>query len=278
MKKILTLILAAMLLSGSIVLETAQAFTFEVGDYNFVMTGNSYFGSNATSTELIGVYNVAAINDSNGNEVWSAGDDDKYLNVFFGGLSVTVPFDPTDDNDGVGYFSNGYAKIYESSQEIDFGAISLPSILGLNPPFPGNISGSDTLLLDLMFSDKVFSPYTFEATVKDPSTSPEDLTGLTLDTVGYLDIINPYTGSTYWSYLFDSDEMKGDADFRFRGGADYFATLYSDPNDLNSQKWDMYKSLLAQVDGTAVPEPSTILLLGAGLLGLASQARARRRS
>lgn len=266
MKKLLTLLAAVMLLSGTMGLGKAQAFTFELGGNYFLMNGNSYLyqqeNLNSDPTELWGLFNIKNIsswfplgNDINGligDQYWpdvNTGNDGNYFAIKFGGLlspEITA-------SGSVWNVDSSFAELWL----LGFDAFSIDDptysdVLagigtGESDSFGLNISTYGQKLLEMKFDSFITAPF-----------------GQSVNAYGYLSV----TGGVL-ADQFDSDFFYNGADLAINGQNFLYP---SDDIDWN------YTSNNYAAYANVVPEPGTLLLLGAGMLGLAACARKRRQN
>lgn len=254
MRKLFVLFLMTMMLSGAMVVKDLHALSFQVGEYNFVMEGFSY--TDSVTSELRGLLRVASIqNEDTLAVIYQYGDDGDFLNVSFQDLFVASASDANTVG-SVGYYSGGVAQLWNVADD----SVYLANIAAgpTAPVFTGALIGD--LLLDMDFADRVFDdvlPYTFQSLVI--SALPD----LAIQTLGYLDIVGGDMIGT-----FDTNTFAEGTDVRLTGDAQ----LTGDTID----GWVVFRNQNVAAQTNAVPEPGTMLLLGAGLLGLAGYARKRR--
>jgi len=252
MKKLFAFFLMTLMLSSAMVVKDLYALTFSIGYYNFVMEGFSY--TDPVTSELRGILRVASIqNDYANTIVYQYGDDGSFFNVTFQDLFVASASDPNTVG-SVGYYSGGVAQLWNVADD----SVYLANIAaGPNADvFSGSLIGD--LLWDMEFADRVFgAPFTFQSLVI--SALPD----LAIQTLGYLDIVGGDMIGT-----FDTNTFAEGTDVRLTGDAQ----LTGDTID----GWVVFRNQNVAAQTSAVPEPGTMLLLGAGLLGLAGYARKRR--
>lgn len=212
---------------------------------------------------------------------YNNGDDGNYYYGVYGGLTI----DRVDGTGGAGteiYLKaaagGAYLKIYELDVA-DAGAYNADFFAGPNVAgagafgtFGSNIISSGTLYLDLAFSEGTLLAYSPNAILTDLEiiTLSSSVTG---SAESYMDVVGgtgasiiardgfpvnaPVPGFPYLADLKVISDLTAD----FSGGAwnGDWTTTSQDP-----------------ITGSAVPEPSTFLLLGCGVLGLVFCTRRKR--
>ncbi|WP_031387415.1 PEP-CTERM sorting domain-containing protein [Desulfonatronum thiodismutans] len=274
MKRLLTLFLAAMFLSGMLMVGNAHALSLSLGPVKFVLDGESYFTETANG-ELKGLLQANSIIQPVNQFKYVYGQGGVYYNVVFEALTPIEGFDP-ELAGSIGYFTGGSVKIYENNTgplntHFDNDIAAGPSAA----TFANNIIANGTLMLDLSFAPGFFPefsgfPGTYQSQVAEKAVSDSDLTGLKIANLGYLTINS--VGAA-WEGIFDKDiyvsASNATADVLLQGNAKYTGT---------ENGWDTFENTSFDVQAGIVPEPGTMLLLGAGLLGLAGYARVRRKN
>jgi hypothetical protein len=203
MKRLLTLFLAAMFLSGMLMVGKAQAFSFEINqEYNFLSSGDTYFKQFNDNAELRGILSVSRIdNTGTGNAVWTEGTGGDYLNVVMYDLYAVNGF--TDDPSGIGYFTGGIIELWLNTSQEDFeNAIAVGPGADQGDEFAQDITNNGELLLRLelradhegfLYNDP---RYTFQAIIVG--------SGPKLSTNAWADIVYG-AGNSWWETIFDSD-------------------------------------------------------------------------
>jgi hypothetical protein len=244
--KTIAMTLAALALAGSAVTaaNAEPIFNGYVGQYQIKYANYETIVSSDGET-LSGIFKVSSIFDADNNTIWYDGKDGQELTGYFTGLlvaSITGTTTQTID------FTGGSVYMYLDSTP-DFTANGGPTaafvtntnttyndgVLALSANFvPGIVTGDATTTFQSSIT-ALTSPFTGKGT-------------------GYASI----TGGTLASILDSNSYLGGAADLLFEsdvkaptGGSKGWPVTSSDP-----------------VSGTSVPEPGTLALLGAGMLGL----------
>ncbi|WP_045221324.1 PEP-CTERM sorting domain-containing protein [Desulfonatronum thioautotrophicum] len=272
MKRLIALFLAAVFLSGMLMVGSAHALTIKIGGNQFLIDGYSY--ADLQTGQLRGVFSVAEIkqwdevnNVFAANPYWKKGQDDEYLNIRFGGLDTRLA---TTGPGSFGYLEGGWAQIWLASGTDPFEADLANIGTGYNiGEFATNMQ-SGQLWLDLEFAPGGVLDYQIAdgGTYNPPAIASDTMQILSGGTAfnvttSYLNVIGGSKAGT-----FDSDFFFDKYDIFLEGSN--FASTHPGGWNFSAQ------SQSGQV--VAVPEPGTILLLGAGLLGLAGVVRMRRRN
>jgi hypothetical protein len=211
---------------------TPGTFLIKFNNYETLVT--------QTGDTLSGIFKVTSITDYASNPLWADHfSDGTEITGQFGGLNANVS-GPDINGDFNINFTNGWINIYQDAAE------------NFDPTYPGVGVTDGELILQLAFVPGII-PGDFTTTMNanlDGLTYPAQGEGF-----GYLDVI----GGTH-AAMFDTDGM-------LTGNGTY-ADLYLHSN-FNIPQGGSFGWPVASFDPMEgnVPEPGTIMLLGAGLIG-----------
>jgi hypothetical protein len=247
--------------------ELPDSFTMQVSGFEFlnlqVLPPGGPFGDGIEDNWGIG--NITAIYGSDPTPVWQEGDDGEHLRIIYWGLDTTSSSFPSFTTGQAAIDITGSMTIPYAGADIWLWDSDLPGYTDIDPSggpgarldfdlYPtvsgGNIAGGMPL------ARLVFGPGVVGPTDITLGFYTGELTGLG---AGYLDVI---PGSGAIADLTDTNGFPtayGDRDI-------FFQFNYSIPGPYGWQL-TMTDPLFGNTS-VAVPEPSTIFLLGAGLAGV----------
>lgn len=311
MKK--TLALAALLATQFVFAEASQAITINAGpfgtkytDYTFTdfnqpeVSGlplQSSQDPNNITGNVWGIFSLTGVhtlldgnpehNSLSGVPYYSPGDDGKYYFGVYGGLTYMNGTAPGSIRLGAASGITPYLQVFETTNPAvyDTSAIAGPNVPGagaLGTFGMTIIYGADgisgtaddpTLWLDATFSPNTLSAY-------DALYQPGELELLTLSSSvtgsaeAYLDILGGTGAYLFQKGVFDlSGILAGSDRADLKEISDittnFNGSVYTNPFGWTSNSQDPITGV------GAVPEPSTIILLGAGLLGVGILGRKR---
>lgn len=145
---------------------------------------------------------------------------------------------------------------------------------GQHTPFAFNLGGTSTNLA-ATFTEPTGGAFTFGTFTLNPAggaNTPYGVYGVAIDSDAGNGSSNAYMGDLAFSLTRDGGLLT--TDFVANDAGYYFSADLTDGRSTGAQAWTDRTG--GGGTGSVVPEPSTYLLLGSGLLGLAGIARRRR--
>lgn len=254
-------ILAAVAMTAALGAAQADAFSLNgyQGPVEFKLAGvtesldNSYMPN-----ETWGVFSLSAVTDG-WNNIWSASAGDHVYGIIYGLQEATAYLNNASTFGYTIEQTGGHFALYATSTAINFATLSNTGRTALDQ-FTGITNG--TLLFAGDFASGILPSSQFNPTIVQDVTAAQAPANGKGSGYGDVDLSK---GGTYAS-AFDSDSQANDKDLFFQ----FTVGPYRGTNG-----WD--QQINDPVSGAAVPEPSTMMLLGAGVLGLGLYGRRRAR-
>lgn len=261
-KGLIALLVLGLAISGA---GAAQAISIPAGPITFHWTN----WENRITDEgdvLNGIFRLDQILDGSSNVIWSNGDGGEELTGTFSGLTVTS-FGGELPGSNIS-FSGGELKVY------------LDSTPDFTPTFPGASADNDGILwldLDFVTGGNFFFPGdTLHSIVTGAGADPNSFLAIFGTGSGLLDVVGGaaagiFDTNTYTrldgSGLFADMSLSANFYIRNTGTAPF-----TNPKD----GWDVWSS--DPIGANAIPEPTSMLLLGMGMAGLAVKKLARKKA
>jgi hypothetical protein len=260
-----------------------------------VLTSIGSYLTSGTALYLWGYINVNAVTNTGTvppGSAWSEnGVPDTVTGVFWGIQILGVSDDGKNllFSGGSGAFYTGTSPVDNPSTPNDESAQGADSLAALNvASYMGTSAGMADGELDVAalltgesswsdtgrFDDGVFSTFDWTDGVLDSDPTVTQIAVLTPgqnDSIAQGKFNLDVTSDNNFSELIDSNKYAGESDAE--GSVNI--QLYNDDNTENSGGWD-FSGESAQLNMTTVPEPSTFLLIGLGMIGCFAYARRRR--
>jgi hypothetical protein len=246
------------------------------GQYNTTPTGNIW-----GIVSLTGIHTLLDNNPENNNlsgaAYYAAGSDNKYYFGVYGGLTYMSGSAPGEVRLGAASGITPYLKIYEVGAA-DIGAYDAAATSGPNVPGAGAFGSFATDIINaptaVLWLDTTFSANTLAAYDLGFQAGELELvkygTTQTGDAEAYLDILGGTGASLFETGVFDLANLLIGTD---RADLKIISDLTANFNGVSNTWTNPFGWTTNSQDpvtgvGSTIPEPSTIILLGAGLFGI----------